>query len=64
MLPLKAGPLPAGPLPIAQTLSARVEEAIKKVLAGEADALDGPTFDAVAYTNAAFPDDRASSRWT
>jgi hypothetical protein len=44
---------------IAQALSARVEEAIRKVLGSDVDELDGPTFDAVAFTNRAFPDDRA-----
>jgi chromosome segregation ATPase len=44
---------------IAQTLSARVEEAIRKVLGSDVDELDGPTFDAVAFTNRAFADDRA-----
>ena len=42
---------------IAQNLSARVEDAIKRVLGGECDELDGPSFDCVAHINKTFPNE-------
>lgn len=47
--------------PIAQHLSARVEEAIRTVLGGESDELDGPSFDALAFINKRFPDEKSLS---
>ena len=44
---------------IAQNLSARVEDAIRAVLGAESDELDGPTFDALAYINKRFPDEKS-----
>ena len=44
---------------LAQNLSARVEEAIRQVLGGAADELDGPSFDALAFVNKKFPDERS-----
>jgi hypothetical protein len=44
---------------IAQNLSARVEDAIKKVLGAETDELDGPSFDAVEFVNRKYADDRS-----
>lgn len=44
---------------IAQHLSARVDAAIKKVLAGETDDFDTPEFDAVEWVNHKFPDEKS-----
>jgi vacuolar protein sorting-associated protein 53 len=44
---------------IAQNLSARVEDAILKVLGNETDELDGPSFDAVEFVNRKYADDRS-----
>lgn len=46
---------------IAQNLSARVEDAIRSVLGAESDELDGPSFDALAYINKRFPDEKSLS---
>lgn len=56
-----AAPRPADEALLAQSLSPRVEDAIRKVLGAESDELDGPTFDAVAFVNAKFGDEKSLS---